>query len=53
MVANIHGSLRRGSGSFQRVADAFLARAGLPFAEILSAETLERVFAQHGCLFGL
>jgi len=53
MVANIHGSPRRGSGSFQRVADAFFAREGLPFAEILSAERIERVFAQHGCLFGL
>ncbi len=53
MVACIPDSPRRGSGSFQRVADAFLARQGLPFAEILSAERIERVFAQHGCLFGL
>ena len=53
MVANIHGSPRRGSGGFQRIADAFLARKGLPFAEILSAERIERVFAQHGCRFGL
>ncbi len=53
MVASIPDSPRRGSGSFQRVADAFLARQGLPFAEILSAERIERVFAQHGCLFGL
>lgn len=52
MVANIPGSPRRGSRSFQRVADAFLAREGLPFAEILSAERIERVFAQHGGLFG-
>lgn len=53
MVANIHGSPRRGSGGFQRVVDVFLACKGLPFAEILSAERIERVFAQHGCLFGL
>ena len=53
MVASIPGSPRRGSGSFQQVAAAFLAREGLPFAEILSAERIERVFAQHGCLFGL
>ena len=53
MVANIHGSPRRGSGSFQRIADAFLAGEGLPFAAILSAERIERVFAQHGCVFGL
>lgn len=53
MVAIIPGSPRRGSGSFQKVADAFLAHEGLPFAEILSAERIERVFAKHGCLFGL
>ena len=52
MVASIPGSPRRGSGSFQQVTDAFLAREGLPFAEILSAARIERVFARHGCLFG-
>jgi hypothetical protein len=34
------------------VVDAFLAGAGLPFAGILSAERIERVFAKHDCLFG-
>lgn len=53
MVTNIHGSPRRGSSGFRRIADAFLAREGLPFAEVLSAERIERVFARHGCLFGL
>jgi hypothetical protein len=31
---------------------AFLASAALPFARILSAERIERVFAKHGGLFG-
>jgi putative transposase len=53
MAASIPGSPRRGSRSFQKVADAFLAREGLPFAGILSAERIERIFARHGCLFGL
>jgi putative transposase len=53
MAASIPGSPRRGSRSFQKVADAFLAREGLPFAWILSAERIERIFARHGCLFGL
>ena len=53
MVAIIPGSPRRGSGNFQQVSDAFLAREGLPFAEVLSAERIERVFAKCGCLFGL
>jgi hypothetical protein len=53
MAASIPGSPRRRSRSFQQLADAFLAREGLPFAAILSAERIERVFAQHGCLFGL
>jgi putative transposase len=42
-----------GSNSFQRIAHAFLAQPGLPFTEVLSAERLERVFAQHGNLFGV
>ena len=43
----------RDSLSFQNVAEAFLAGDGLPFAEILSAERIERIFVKHGCLFGL
>ena len=41
-----------GSGSFQQVVAAFLAGEGLPFASVLSAERIERVFAKHGCQFG-
>lgn len=42
---------RRRSG-FDRIADAFLSQPGLPFTRLLSAERIERVFAQHGNLFG-
>jgi putative transposase len=53
MASQVPNSRQRGSGSFQKVADAFLAGRGLPFAEILSAQRIERIFAKHGCLFGL
>lgn len=52
MAACIAHSRRQGSRGFQQVTAAFLSGAGLPFAEILSAERIERVFAQHGGLFG-
>lgn len=45
-------SPRPGSGKFQQVVDVFLTGDGLPFAEILSAERVERIFRKHGCLFG-
>ena len=41
-----------GSRDFRAVADAFLAQPGLPFAGLLSAERIERVFTKHGNLFG-
>jgi hypothetical protein len=40
------------SGGFKQVVDAFLLQPGLPFSEILSAERIERVFAERGNLFG-
>ncbi len=40
------------SSGFQKIADAFLSSDGLPFAGILSAARIERVFARHGCSFG-
>lgn len=49
-ISNSDDSVR---SSFQRIADVFLAQPGLPFAGILSAERIERVFAKHGNLFGL
>lgn len=52
MAAKLPNSPRRGSACFQKVVDAFLAGKGLPFAEILSAERIRRIFAKHSCLFG-
>lgn len=44
----------RGGGSrFQRIVETFLAQPGLPFAQVLSAERIERVFARHGNQFGV
>lgn len=37
---------------FRQVADAFLSQPGLPFTRLLSAERIERVFAEHDNLFG-
>ena len=53
MAYDVPNSPGRGRSKFQKVADAFLADEGLPFAEILSADRIERVFAKHGCLFGI
>lgn len=53
MATSIPNSPRRDSRSFQKIVDAFLSGEGLPFAEVLSAERIERIFQQHGCLFGL
>ena len=36
---------------FDSVADAFLQQAGLPFAEVLTGETIEQAFAQRNALF--
>ncbi|UUO05180.1 IS4 family transposase [Blastopirellula sp. J2-11] len=41
------------SSDFQKITDAFLAREGLPFADLLSAERIAEVFAKHRNLFGL
>lgn len=43
----------RESSSFRRMIAAFLSRPGLPFADILSAERIERIFSKHGNLFGV
>jgi hypothetical protein len=37
---------------FDTVAKPFLQQAGLPFAEVLSAEAVEQAFAEHDSLFG-
>lgn len=53
MAASIPNSPGRDSRSFQKVVDAFLGGEGLPFAEVLSAERIERIFQKHDGLFGL
>lgn len=52
-MSGVAHSPRRGRSSFQALADAFLSGEGLPFAEVLSAERIERVFGRHDNLFGL
>jgi hypothetical protein len=43
---------RSGRGGFHQVVAAFLGGDHLPFASVLSAERIERIFARHGCQFG-
>jgi putative transposase len=52
MAQDIPTSANGGSSSFRKVVAAFLAGGALPFARILSADRVERVFAKHGGLFG-
>ena len=52
-MSAIPNSGNSGSSSFQRIVDAFLSQPGLPFAQVLSAERIERLFAKHGNLFGV
>ena len=44
--------LHQSSGGFRRITEAFLSQPGLPFASVLCAERIERLFARHGNLFG-
>jgi putative transposase len=37
---------------FQKIIDAFLLQPGLPFASVLTAEKIVRIFRRHGGLFG-
>lgn len=53
MASCIPDSPGCGSGSFRKIVDAFLSREGFPFADILSAEQIRRIFAKHDGLFGL
>ena len=52
MPTLVPNSPQRDSSSFRRFVDAFLFEEGLPFADILSVERIERIFAKHGCQFG-
>ena len=51
-MAGLADSSHSRSNSFQKVVAAFLAQPGLPFANVLSAERIERIFAKQGNLFG-
>ena len=51
-MARVADSADSGSNSFQQIVDAFLSQPGLPFANVLSADRIERVFERHGNLFG-
>jgi putative transposase len=50
---SIAGNHDEGVRGFQKVVAAFLTQPGLPFASVLSAERVERVFAKHGNVFGM
>ncbi|MFN9232397.1 MAG: hypothetical protein ACK6DU_14250 [Planctomycetota bacterium] len=52
MARSIPNGNASGTSGFQQVVQAFLSGAGLPFAEVLSAERIERVFRKHRCTFG-
>ena len=52
-MASVSDFSRSRSTDFRRVVDGFLLRAGLPFADVLSAERVERIFHKHGNLFGV
>jgi putative transposase len=52
-VSDLPDFRHRGSGDFRRIIDCFLLQPDLPFAGILSAERIERIFKKHGSLFGV
>ena len=41
-----------GKPEFQKIVDEFLLQPGLPFATVVTAEKIERIFRKHGGLFG-
>jgi putative transposase len=51
-MASLTDSANGGTFNFGDSVTAFLLRPGLPFAEILTEERIERVFARHDNLFG-
>ena len=52
-MRNVTDSSSSASGKFQRVVAAFLSQPGLPFASVLSAERVERIFGKHRNLFAM
>ncbi|MEZ6096968.1 MAG: IS4 family transposase [Pirellulaceae bacterium] len=53
MASAVSESRNGCSLSFQKIVDVFLGSENLPFANLLSAERIKRVFHKHGCLFGI
>ncbi len=53
MAESIPNSPRHDSRSFRQIVDAFLGGEGLPFAQVLSSDRIERVFLEHGGVLGL
>ena len=51
-MRSVPNSGDRSRSGFRRILEAFLLQPGLPFAQVLSAERIERVFAKHDNLFG-
>lgn len=51
-MRSVPDSRERRRSAFRKITDAFLSQPGLPFAGVLSAERIERVFARHENLFG-
>ena len=41
-----------GNTGFQKIVDGFLLQPGLPFADVLNAEKIHRIFRKHRGLFG-
>lgn len=52
-MLTIADSRRGDRTSFRQLTDAFLTQPGLPFAEVLGEERIQRIFARHGGLFGM
>ena len=51
-MSSLSDSFGSGRSNFHQVVASFLSQPGLPFAGILSAERIERIFARHGNLLG-
>ena len=52
-MSSLSNSSDQCRSSFLRIVAVFLSQPGLPFAEVLSAERIERIFTKHGNLFGI
>ena len=51
MATNLPQIPERRAGNFRQIVAAFLGHEALPFADVLTAERITRVFAKHAGLF--